>query len=62
MSKSIPSHFNENFHNLDRNEKFEKNLKKSLELIEFGKENGIDNYLELTYLMGFVASQIIEQP
>ena len=42
----------ENYENLDRDEKFDLVVKKSLQLIEFSQEHNIDNYMFRTYLMG----------
>ena len=55
ITQDIKPLFNENFDNLDRNEKYEMVFKKSLELIEFAKKHKfLDNYMEYTYLAGQV--------
>lgn len=53
--------YNENFDNLDRGEKYEMIVKKSLELIEFAQEHKLDNYMELTYLIGFGYIKFLKQ-
>ncbi|CAF0957540.1 unnamed protein product [Brachionus calyciflorus] len=54
LTNQIKSLYDENYENLERNDKYELVLRKSIELIEFGLENNIDNYLEYTYIIGEV--------
>ena len=51
--KEIKPLIDENYENLSRTEKYELNLKKSLEMIDFARKNNITNNMEYTYLMGY---------
>lgn len=52
--KEIKPLIEENYENLDRSEKYEINIKKSLEMIEFAKQNNVTDNMEYTYLIGWV--------
>lgn len=47
MVKKIKPIFEENFYNLDRDEKYQMIFKKSLELLEFVNENKIEHLMSL---------------
>lgn len=56
LASKIKSLYDENYENLERGQKYELVLKKSLELIEFANEHNVSNYMEYTYLIGFLIS------
>lgn len=47
MVKTIKPISEENFYNLDRDEKYQMIFKKSLELLEFVNENKIENLMSI---------------
>lgn len=53
LGSQIKSLYEENYENLERGQKYELVLKKSLELIEFANEHNVTNYMEYTYLIGY---------
>jgi hypothetical protein len=53
IGKEITPLFYENYENLDREAKYAMVFHKSLQLIEFAKSHGVDNYMEYTYLIGY---------
>lgn len=53
MIKHIRPIYEENFYNLDRNEKYEMIFKKSLELVDYVENNNIEHLMSL-YMVGYV--------
>ena len=49
--KQVKPLMDENYENLSRTEKYELNMKKSLEMIDFAKENNVTDNMEYTFLI-----------